>query len=327
MVKRATFALHTLVIICFDNPGGLSIGRSSDEAESDVQFGGRYRANDLQSSDSMILNVTWYLYSEMLKAHGDSAKSSVVLVTDDVNMLHWAKEWKLPATSYQVLAINYSHENTTDLSSAEQFLRCAGITDSAISTGENLREMLAKAQVRDTKPQIELMELVSERLALLQSVEDFIQKDNRESISMRELRDIFQKAASNLLLHRRPQFGAADTSSASGTSTESEDDKTLKRLSKLSLSSLPDEDEHQAVTTSDLRHKVNDYLTSLRMGKARTTGLAKRELSLESDVHLARSGLNIATPGHSRSTSQVFHKSGSSSRGMRRPRGRGGRWT
>jgi hypothetical protein len=128
---------------------GVMIQLSAEEAEMEVKYGGRYRACGLAGPDAKILNSTWLLFSLLAEAYGASMLSSVVLVTNDHNMLQVAREWKLPCTTLDSLAQRYRAEPTKTLASAQTFLKCAGVTsDSAAASDASvgtLKEILAMA--------------------------------------------------------------------------------------------------------------------------------------------------------------------------------------
>ena len=175
---------------------GVLVELSEEEAELEVTYGGKYRGCDLQGSDAMILNVSWYLYSQLLATHGQSASVSVVLVTNDLNMQHWASKWKLPFVALDTLEVNYRKEKLADLSSAKTFLKCAGIKMKLDDTGTSLHRVLSQAHAHDTRSQVELLEAVLPKLELLHKLETALQNDPQKQLTADELRAILGISAS-----------------------------------------------------------------------------------------------------------------------------------
>ena len=174
---------------------GILVELSEEEAEMEVMYGDRYRSCDLQGADAMILNVAWYLYTQLLELHGDSASTSVVLVTNDGNMHHWADQWHLPCTSLDDLYASYKQlpVDARDLASAHDFLSSAGIVGRPRqdeSAGTSLRQVFSQAHVRTTRPQIEFLESLFPKLEELAKLEALVAGDQRTAIPVDELRSI-----------------------------------------------------------------------------------------------------------------------------------------
>ena len=82
----------------------------------------------LPVNDASILNGAYYLHARLVEQLGPRAALSVVLVTEDHNMRHWAGEWQLPCTSLATLSEQCRRVGMRDMASARVFLQCAGLT-------------------------------------------------------------------------------------------------------------------------------------------------------------------------------------------------------